>query len=366
MSKRRILKSPRGFRWIISALVCSCAFSLSAQTYYRVHKDEFAYTAKFLKDYGEFMKYIFVSPEKGVMIDPALSSSSTYMNSIGVSLSEDLETATLEPTDKEANFSLESVGEVKADASAFSVNIAHSTLYLNVVSGTTNKFEYALDPSVAFKMIFDSNDDITFYLKSELKNADVSVVLDVRNESEDIFRLRSGEYSDLNLYQLDLYNWDIDNSDSDVLILTSTPHDIVGGLADTYIQYVLNDGENVTIDDLIKSENMVAIPKFKKGESVSVSIPTKDIVSRADDDNNTLWAIPVVRESATSIIPLGKVVSKTYGEDDIITGVVITPEDAETQEAVYYTLDGRKAAMPLMPGVYVRHIGDKADKVIIR
>ena len=45
---------------------------------------------------------------------------------------------------------------------------------------------------------------------------------------------------------------------------------------------------------------------------------------------------------------------------------MIATEDTNDETPVYYTLDGRVAATPLMPGIYVRRTGDKSDKVIIR
>lgn len=144
----------------------------------------------------------------------------------------------------------------------------------------------------------------------------------------------------------------------------------MAGIANpTYIHYILNDGEDVTIEELINSTNQIQLPKIRKNTEISLSIPTNEIQSRANDNNTntTLWALPVNHdEDFNELIPMGKVITKKYADDGISTGILSVGEDTASMAPVYYTLDGRKAALPLAPGVYVRRIGDKANKMIIR
>ena len=375
MSKRLTLKGLYGYRWIISALVCVCAFSLSAQTYYRVHKDEFAHIAKFF-DYQKFFYFVVASPDKGAAISSdVLKSSRAYLNSVEVSVSDDQELLMSKGQGENKSFNF-----APKEGSTDLYNIADSvsgSLLGVTKSGETYRFEYFSDPdaiptgsSADFKIIFDNQNDGFVQIMSGMKNANASILTDVNSNEQNIFRVRADEYSDLGIYRLDFFDWTIDDSDltkSGNIKLISTPHKNVSGSDGIKLHYILNDGDEVSVEDLVNEGNMIDIARFNDGDNIIVSIPTNETVSRASDENTTLWALPVLHvEELNDLVPLGKVITKKYADDGISTGVVIAVEDVAGQEPVYYTLDGRKAVMPLVPGVYVRRIGNKADKVIIR
>lgn len=370
---KRFIKTLSVRRWIVSALVCICAFSLSAQTYYRVHKDEFNLIAKYL-DYKDLFFFVIASPEDAVaMSSEKFESSQTSISSIDVSISDDQEVLKSKVKGEKKGFNI-----VPSDGGSDLYNLADSASYAVLgVLGNNYSFMYYSDPdavsstsSADFKVIFDSQNDGIVQIKSGLKNADVSILAGVNNKDENIFSVRAEEYSNLSLYRLDFFDWTIDDSrtaEENSIILTSTPNvHIKPYRPDIYLHYILNDGDEVTLEDLIKANNMVSIPKFDDEGRISISIPTNEIVSRASDENTTLWALPVYHDDNGDLVPAGKVITKKYADDGVSTGIVIAVEDAEAQEPVYYTLDGRQAAMPLASGVYVRRIGDKADKVVIR
>ena len=357
------------YRWIISAVLTACAFGLSAQTYYRVHTDEFATIMKNL-DFGDYFIFAIGAPENGIVLKSGTLTSQKYIDGVDVNVSDDIETIVAKGDDKIGFNIMPAENESsKTEVSQIKFNIIDLTgLYL--CADSNQKFVYDLDPSDSFNLIFDPNDDGCLQIKSCLKNSNLSIEPVANSKGAFEFRLQTTGYNRLSLYRLDFYDWTIDDSkvtDSGLITLSSTPNDALRTVANpTYIHYILNDGENVSMTELINSTNQIAIPGFKKGESISLSIPTNDILSRANNDNNTLWALPVNHDDSHILIPMGKIITKKYADDGISTGIVSVGVDAYAQESVYYTLDGRKAVMPLVPGVYVRRIGDKADKVIIR
>lgn len=48
------------------------------------------------------------------------------------------------------------------------------------------------------------------------------------------------------------------------------------------------------------------------------------------------------------------------------TGITIPAADADETEALYYTLQGQRAAQPLLPGLYIRVHGNKATKILVK
>ncbi|MDE6066243.1 MAG: hypothetical protein K2G27_05420, partial [Duncaniella sp.] len=65
-------------------------------------------------------------------------------------------------------------------------------------------------------------------------------------------------------------------------------------------------------------------------------------------------------------VPLGKVISKEYSDGGLTVGIKTVEKDRDTDVPVYYMIDGRVAAHPLLPGVYVKRVGDKVSKIIVR
>ena len=367
--KRIISRGRFGLRCIIAATVCICASSLSAQTYYRIHKDEFAAIAPYLNITDHYFTFAIASPENGVVMS---SSNTSFPNAsfatASVTVSNDSEVINVESQDG-INFGF-SFNSANSDSSEFSIGINQSDVVLGVVKdGTTNRFAFGstLKPFYTdFDVVFDLNNDGNLQLRTGMKD-DNDKFLSIELETNR-FRLRPNDYNSLSIYRLDYFDWTIDDSDvnnSGNIILSSTAASPVNTLVDTAVHYILNDGEDVSIEDLINSENKIPV-RFKKGEVTAITVPTKDIASRSTlDTPTTLWALPVSEEFG-NIIPLGKVITKKYADDGISTGVMIATEDTNDETPVYYTLDGRVAATPLMPGIYVRRTGDKSDKVIIR
>lgn len=364
-----------GRRWIISAVLTVCAFGLSAQTYYRVHKDEFSIQVKSLKDYKDYFIFAIGSPENGVVWSESLNTSGNIIG-VTVTASDDFESINCDNNEK-ISFNLVP-NDNNSGSGEFGVNIYDFSgmSSLGITGGTSPKFAYdptATNSSTDFNLIFDPNNEGFVQIKSDLKNSNLSVEPASKPDNSFEFKPLSNNYSGLCLYRLDFFEWQIKDDkvkEEGQITLISTPHDLMAGIANpTYIHYILNDGEDVTIEELINSTNQIQLPKIRKNTEISLSIPTNEIQSRVNDNNTntTLWALPVNHdEDFNELIPMGKVITKKYADDGISTGILSVGEDTASMAPVYYTLDGRKAALPLAPGVYVRRIGDKANKMIIR
>lgn len=369
MEKSTLSKVPCGYRWIVSALVCICAFSLSAQTYYRVHKDEFANITKYLNDYAAFFSFAIVSPENGVAMSTTINAT---IQGIEVELSDDFGSMTAK--DSDINFQFESIDENVEGSLEYPIRLINP--FLSALGATQNngnyRFTAVLEPynsSTQFKVVYDSNDNGSAHLGSNINNTNLSIGYSTTEGGNYAFKLLTDESPALGIYRLDYFNWTIDESnlsDNGTLTIKSMLSEKLTSVASYIdIHYVINDGEDVSFEELINSQNRLEELRIKKGQELSVSIPVEDATSRSNNDNNTVWILPLL-QSDGDLVPLGKVITKKYADDGVSTGIVVAMEDAEAQEPVYYTLDGRQAAMPLAPGVYVRRIGDKADKVVIR
>lgn len=200
-----------GRRWIISAVLTVCAFGLSAQTYYRVHKDEFSIQVKSLKDYKDYFIFAIGSPENGVVWSESLNTSGNIIG-VTVTASDDFESINCDNNEK-ISFNLVP-NDNNSGSGEFGVNIYDFSgmSSLGITGGTSPKFAYdptATNSSTDFNLIFDPNNEGFVQIKSDLKNSNLSVEPASKPDNSFEFKPLSNNYSGLCLYRLDFFEWQI-------------------------------------------------------------------------------------------------------------------------------------------------------------
>lgn len=368
------------------AAILSMPFGLSARSYYRVHKGEFDKIAAYLGEHKNFFTFLIASPENEVaMSSAAFDSPKANMSSVAVNFSDDFEIASLEETDGEVDYTLE-LKSVNSDLSQYTVNIFDKLSGSTLAAVLESNYRFVFDNvsssaySKDFRIIYDAPDAGNIQLRSALRDSDnkyQSVEYAETGSGVKVFKLLPNDYSAMGIYRLDLFEWTVDDSEYEnngEIVLTSVPNDNLTGQDGISVHYILNEGEDVSLEELIAAPDKVDVPRFREGETISVSIPVSPSgVSRAvADGNTTLWALPVRYMTADETgsedvtVPLGKVISKEYSDGGLTVGIKTVEKDRDTDVPVYYTIDGRVAAHPLLPGVYVKRVGDKVSKIIVR
>ena len=368
------------------AAILSMPFGLSARSYYRVHKGEFDKIAAYLGEHKNFFTFLIASPENEVaMSSAAFDSPKANMSSVAVSFSDDFEIASLEETDGEVDYTLE-LKSVNSDQSQYTVNIFDKSSGSTLAAVLESNYRFVFDNvsssaySKDFRIIYDAPDAGNIQLRSALRDSDnkyQSVEYAETGSGVKVFKLLPNDYSAMGIYRLDLFEWTVDDSEYEnngEIVLTSVPNVNLTGQDGISVHYILNEGEDVSLEELIAAPDKFEVPRFREGEKISVSIPVGPSgVSRAvADGNTTLWALPVRYMTADETgsedvtVPLGKVISKEYSDGGLTVGIKTIEKDRDTDVPVYYTIDGRVAAHPLLPGVYVKRVGDKVSKIIVR
>ncbi|MDE6037901.1 MAG: hypothetical protein K2G05_06530, partial [Duncaniella sp.] len=368
------------------AAILSMPFGLSARSYYRVHKGEFDKIAAYLGEHKNFFTFLIASPENEVaMSSAAFDSPKANMSSIAVSFSDDFEIASLEETDGEVDYTFV-LKSVNSDQSQYTVNIFDKSTGSTLAGVLESNYRFVFDNvsssaySKDFRIIYDAPDAGNIQLRSALRDSDnkyQSVEYAETGSGVKVFKLLPNDYSAMGIYRLDLFEWTVDDSEYEnngEIVLTSVPNDNLTGQDGISVHYILNEGEDVSLEELIDAPDKVEVPRFREGEKISVSIPVSPSgVSRTvADGNTTLWALPVRYMTADETgsedvtVPLGKVISKEYSDGGLTVGIKAVEKDRDTDVPVYYTIDGRVAAHPLLPGVYVKRVGDKVSKIIVR
>lgn len=129
---------------------------------------------------------------------------------------------------------------------------------------------------------------------------------------------------------------------------------------DLALKYIINNGEDVTEDDLMASDNAITI------ESPDV----QEIRIPHTSSETNVWVLPVVtgtvaaRASDPAASPLGRISKFIIPDEE--SGIIAISSDEAGASVVYYNLQGQIIPEPVCPGIYVKRHGNHAEKVVIR
>ena len=236
--------------------------------------------------------------------------------------------------------------------------ISYQNYYLNTSS---NKFNFVSSNPQAFTFIFDDTDDSRLQIKSKYY-ADGTYYNIGYNDAKDNegFQLTADDSKSLSIYTIDYFNIsaaEIDESDGSNIILKTNPYKNVRG-SSSYINYILNDGSEVSISELLSSKHTQKINWKANYNEIALPI--------YDPEATTLWAIPALElYTSNPDTPYGPIFRATYS--DISTSLT-APSIADSDEVtpIYYTLQGIRVSEPSAAGVYLCRRGSEITKIIVR
>ncbi len=242
------------------------------------------------------------------------------------------------------------------------------TPYLAMELGVKSGKFYIDDSSVYlnFTLLTDeSSNDCKFQLQTQYKKGgEYHSIVYTGAGNDEGFKLMVDNSKRLSFYRLDPYKAELSESPMDEdnnIVLTLSPHQRVARMNNNSINYILNNGEEVSISDLLSSQHSIALPSIiTKPEPFEITLPNYN------NDATTLWAIPTTKSDRNSPhLPFGPIYRATYS--DISTGLT-APAVADAEEAtpVYYTLQGIRVSEPSAAGVYLCRRGAKVTKIIVR
>ena len=136
---------------------------------------------------------------------------------------------------------------------------------------------------------------------------------------------------------------------------------VEGGI-DPTIEFMTTDVEKARVDNTVDGETL---------ESKSITIYTvkvKGVAQTTGPETITMTLVDTNAEiNATAVIPFEVQVYGEGGGEDVPTGIDSLFVDEEGRTVEVYTLQGVKVSnQDLAPGIYVRRVGDKAQKVLVK
>ena len=351
---------------IVAASLFSSVTASAQEVFYRVHSEEYKLIKPHLIDYPN--GFLIVSTAKGVAMPhiQTQSASKAVLEGVSVNLSDDLETIT--------------VDDVENSKLMYDLILPHGSSYINLqyrhekgnyqlYNEGKNEFYSAPETNGAvdksFIIRYNAANDGLLEIKTPEKNSKVYHITygygTTSTSPTERFRFRDDITDNtLSIYHRDCFNihfTDPDKRVEDGRVGISL--DLTGnGIAvTTLLKYVINDGEDVGISQLLESPDQEEIRAAGSGLSVtSFSLPV-------GGGGNTIWAMPVMVDS-DGAYPVGRIFKGDFAE--IPTGIDTVGLDAESQDPVYFDLHGRIVTPPLQRGVYIRKSGSNVVKVLVQ
>lgn len=302
--------------------------------------------------------FLIAEPDAGMAMQTTLNSASTALLPQAVTLQDSyVETA---QDEKGLQFTFEYLGESsKYDGMEMRIMKGSNG---DILGTSGSKFVYeGNNAKETFTLIFDETDDTKVQLKTGYySNGTYYNINYTGPTASEGFKLTADDTKNLSLYIIDNFNATleenpVDETSNDIR-LTLNPTKTVSGIG-LYINYILNDGEEVSAEELLASEHRESI-SWKGYQSGPLDI----ILPNYDPDATTLWAMPVT--SRTPAYPYGPVFHALYS--DISTGISSPATEAVDVTPVYHTLQGIQVSRPEKPGIYLCRRGSEVSKIIVR
>lgn len=358
---------------------------LSAQSiYYRVHYPEFLAIVETLSSI--YSNFIIAVPEHGEAM-PQLKSDNTVIIPQAINISDDKEYINATNEDEATfGFALESiVVDINNRAMSKPFYIKYPAFWLGTStvdnkSQFVKKYTYPVKSNQGFRIVYDQTpeNDGMLRLKSSLKSGKdtLSIVYSKGTGSKDRFRLMvDNESKALSLYRKDFFNIRPADKDNPIdkdniigLMVDELPVEIKS--QELNYNYIFNDGDTVTHEDLLNSANVISNNPKKPESAYSVSIPY-------DGTSKALWVMPVmtgtmmVTENGTEKYiqkdtPVGRIVKIEVADGGDTTGIEEIEAPGNNHTPQFFTVQGRPAKQPLSPGIYIKREGDKSTKILIK
>lgn len=354
---------------ILLAGLNTIVLAQNKEVFYRVHQDEFA---EIQTRFANISPYTFIIAAPGQKVALPFPTSDKIANPAGidVDLSDDCEELYItEPNNyKNIKFNFESAS---TGNKSFYI---YKGWYIGAEKDGNRAYflkDGAKDASSQFVAEYSDSDDGMLALRSCIGNSSGSYYLILTGSKRFVLNTTGTDRTSFSIYRIDAFNMSLDceneaESHSIELKLNLSDAAIVSNV---YFNYILNRGEDVTLNDLLTSENSVKfVRKGTKLDYEPVIIPT-------DGNSTTVWVLPVLKDvSATYSVdnkdyPFGRIFKGVFAENgggDISTGIVSVANDKEDGEVEYYTTQGLRASEPLAPGFYIKRQGAKTSKVLVK
>lgn len=374
---------------VATLIICATSLNISAiaqdndrEVFYRVSNEQYAILSQNLpnidpsfvivaKSLNRALQNSTLQAPKTAKFLPTYPSTSSEENEC-VNLSDDLQELYLDPTNaEEMGLKLRFYNSSASKFAIFSSN--GDNIYANApASGSiaTIQKEETSNSKSFYQCIPAGDDGYTFnvmaYPINYTPKSDPYYLTyrDAGTGSKFRIEQTETEHKDISIYFQDYFNLSLNETGNTAEIELMMDISTKIRVNPIYIHYILNNGDNVSIQDLIDSSNreLVAGPEMTAKSKTNISI---------DGNNNTIWALPVmdnpISRSNESLIPVGRIFKGVFAEDSgVSTGIVSAVAEAENAEAEYYTIQGQRASQPLAPGLYIKRLGSKATKTFVK
>lgn len=370
---------------VATLIACATSLNISAiaqdndrEVFYRIHSNEFNAMVTNLNDIDIMAPtYIIAAPTSKIAM-PNFTSTSAKAAITGtpIELSDDGEELYV------------TAGDETHEALKFNLHIGIPSeksfllfqsgwyLYTEKNNSTSAKFNRTDSENVAknvasnFVAKFSQTDDGLMALRNRLKSDNGSFYHLNISSSGTGFVLNTTATEQFSIYRLDAFNMSLGSenvADNQSIEIKLNLNKATLDMHNIHFNYILNNGEDVTIDDLLMSDKSVEFVRDTKNNYEPIIIPT-------DGNSTTVWVLPVFKNGAAArsvdgnTIPVGRIFKGVFAENggDISTGVITTVADDENAEAEYFTIQGQRASQPLAPGLYIKRQGSKATKIFVK
>lgn len=356
----------------VSIMLCN---QVSAQDrFYRVHANEYEIIEKHLG--GNYAcEFMIISPEYGAAMTFPTSMGTTAQKAFeGLTFSEDKEYAYIDSSEDSPRllfFGKDKIVGIPETPFAIQNNqMSGEQMTVSEAKGYYAQFD---TDSPYFRIVYDDTNDTMIRVKTPAKDSNnryYNMVYGKTPTGGGSLRFRiSSENIDksLSLYRRDYLCIEFADEiqpEIDGQITLKFGNAKVSTYRQ-YIYYILNDGSDVTLEELLASTNRVQVYDISSRDNPqSVVIPT-------DGESTTLWAVAayvIGNSDDGDKITVSPIFSGKFAENQGGGGTTGISDIAaeENDVPIYYTLQGSRASMPLMPGVYIKCMGDKVSKVLIK
>lgn len=231
---------------------------------------------------------------------------------------------------------------------------------VNYLMSSSGKLSIGTSETV-FTLNFDESDENCFLLQPNYKQSSTDYSINY-DESTKEFSLASENMKGIRLYMFDNMGFSTAEAslsdDLSTISINLNPYTEIRG-TQVFIKYILNNGEDVPLSDLIASEHYLKVtwPKDKQ-EPVTISLPNYN------QEATTLWAIPALDLGTNPEAPIGPIFQSTYA--DVSTGITATKIAADDTAPVYYTIQGVQVSHPTTPGIYLCRRGSDVSKILVK
>ena len=247
----------------------------------------------------------------------------------------------------------------KTDGYEFYILNNHDDKYLGTASDKFSLTDKNANAILTF--IFDKEDETKFQIQTKYyKNNTYHSIIYTGPDDNQGFKLADDDSKIFSLYHLDylgmtLAETPIDDSGENITV-TLNPHALLGRPA-LFINYIINNGEEVTLDDLLASEHRIEVSwaGYSSGP-LDLKLPNYD------SEATTLWAVPTIPFAPQA--PYGPLFTDMYA--DLSTGITAPAVCDKDETPVYYTIQGIRVSQPSAPGIYLCRRGADVSKILLR